>query len=779
MRPPYRVLFASSLSVLGFEILLVRLFTISLSYHYAALIISISMIGLVVGATMVRLTGCRPFRLNLSPPGLLGALAFILSLSYPIVFLVLSIVPLDTHRMLWEHTQLLYLIFFILACALPFFIYGVIICVALSSWADRVSAIYAADLLGAACGVAFVLLLLDFAKIEYALILVSAVPCALAFIASPGKVFRVIALLPILALYGLIGLGFVTLPMSPYKGLMQALKDDDARLVATTFSSHSRVDVFENSRMKFAPGLSLAYAEPVPAGRGIAVDGDIAGVLMDGPAAKGLRFLDHLPSALPYRLGGPRNVVVVGLRNSLDLIQPYYFGASNVYKAEPDPSVADTVKKHYGARSRYGQFLYRASGRNAIRNIPVRPDLIVVSRVGFFPSGAFGLQEDYDTTVEALKHYWSYLHEKGYLFIQMFIVPPPRYELRMMNNIISALKSLGITDASGHLLVYRSWDTMNFLVKKTAFSPGELNAARRFLASRQFDLLYPISKNAPRFISGGTDYNALFGAITTPGPRERFVRTYPFDIRTTTDDRPFFHYFLKIRSIGKVYDLTGGQWAYFLHEGMTLPFVLVFVLVISTAIFVITLLVSKPRGTYGARITPKTMQTMLPYFALIGLSYMFVEVFFIHKLILPFGSPVRAFSITVITILLTSGMGSLLSGFLNERKSLYLMGLAPPCLLLCVPLLEFGGGSAFTVLPMIPIGIVLGLFFPSGIRSISSYGEGSIALAYALNGAASIIAPPLASVIAVVLGLRSLLLFAAVLYVTALFVIRVRLLHGR
>jgi len=173
------------------------------------------------------------------------------------------------------------------------------------------------------------------------------------------------------------------------------------------------------------------------------------------------------------------------------------------------------------------------------------------------------------------------------------------------------------------------------------------------------------------------------------------------------------------------------------------------------------------------------VQTILPYIALIGLSYMFVEVFFIHKLILPFGSPVRAFSITVITILLTSGMGSLLSGFLNERKSLYLMGLAPPCLLLCVPLLEFGGGSAFTVLSMIPIGIVLGLFFPSGIRSISSYGEGSIALAYALNGAASIIAPPLASVIAVVLGLRSLLLFAAVLYVTALFVIRVRLLHDR
>ena len=67
-----------------------------------------------------------------------------------------------------------------------------------------------------------------------------------------------------------------TLTISPYKGLMQALKDDDARHITTIYSSHSRLDLFENPRMKFAPGLSLAYTGQVPKGMGISLDGDIA-----------------------------------------------------------------------------------------------------------------------------------------------------------------------------------------------------------------------------------------------------------------------------------------------------------------------------------------------------------------------------------------------------------------------------------------------------------------------------------------------------------------------
>src|SRR5512137_1630520 len=116
MRTPYPLVFISSLSVLSFEILLVRIFSIRLSYHYSSLIISLSMAGLVIGGILVFFKQRASQRLNASMSRFLPYLAATLAVSYPAVFLILSIIPLDHVRMLWERVQLLYLLIFILLC---------------------------------------------------------------------------------------------------------------------------------------------------------------------------------------------------------------------------------------------------------------------------------------------------------------------------------------------------------------------------------------------------------------------------------------------------------------------------------------------------------------------------------------------------------------------------------------------------------------------------------------------------------------------------------------
>jgi predicted MFS family arabinose efflux permease len=70
---------------------------------------------------------------------------------------------------------------------------------------------------------------------------------------------------------------------------------------------------------------------------------------------------------------------------------------------------------------------------------------------------------------------------------------------------------------------------------------------------------------------------------------------------------------------------------------------------------------------------------------------------------------------------------------------------------------------------------MLGFFFPTGMRFLTARDDGSVPLAYAFNGAASVIAAPLASVMAVAWGLRMLLLISAILYCIALFIMRGRL----
>ena len=448
------------------------------------------------------------------------------------------------------------------------------------------------------------------------------------------------------------------------------------------------------------------------------------------------------------------------------MLQPHYFSTPSVYAAEYDASVLNLLSTQQWVNSPNPVSIFDGSGRNLLKKFPKEIGLIFVSRTGFYPSGSLGLQEDYDLTVEAIETYLARMKDGGVLIIQMFLLPPPRYELRLVKNIHVALKRTGIQEIHKHLIIYRSWDTVNFLVKKDGFSEEDFDKTRQFLTSRQFDLLYPDYPGQEQFITG-LDYKGLFRQVLQSESRTDFGSSYTFDIRETTDDRPFFHSFLKIGTMREIYENTGRKWVYFLHEGMFLPFILIFLILLALSIFAITFFLSRGRAYKPETHNPKLVTHSLMYFVLIGFAFMFVEVFFIHRLILPFGSPVRAFSITLVTILLSAGIGSLATGWIAGRKMMWIMGLAPLLAVACYFLFDLVDEAAVSAVFMVPIGIVLGFFFPVGLRFLISEETGGVPLAYAANGAASIIAPSLASLLAVAYGCNILLILAAVLYALA------------
>jgi hypothetical protein len=770
MRPPYPLIFFCSFITLSFEILLIRIFSIRLSYHYASLIISLSMAGLVIGSLLVFFKQKTILLYNLSSSKLLRFASIALAVSCPAIFLLLSFIPLDHVRMLWEKIQVVYLVIFILFCTIPFFLYGIFISSALLAWRDRANKVYASDLVGGAGGILLVVMLMNAFKIEYVLVIMTVV-MGTVILSGLERAFSRIVIGSIL--YGLcliIVLDVSAFKISPYKGLSQALKDDGARHVTTIYSSHSRLDLFENSRMKFAPGLSLSFREHIPRGLGMALDGEIAGVVMDRKDLAAYDFLSYVPSALPYLLIQPESVVIIGARNSIDLLQPSYFGASRVSIAEHDTSVIKALASQRESLGPIQMPVFPGSGRNLLRNLPQNLGLIFLSRTGFFPSGSFGLQEDYDLTIEAITTYMKWLKDNGVLFIQMFLLPPPRIELRLARNIKAALKKMGIQEVDKYLLIYRSWDTVNFLIKRDGFSESDFSKVSQFLANRQFDLLYPDIVGQEKFITG-LDYQGLFHEILADKSSVEFSSSYTFDIRETTDDRPFFHYFLRLSKIGEVYRLSGRKWAYFLHEGMSLPFVLIFLIFLAICIFGIALILSRNLGSPLTNRHSELTPGSLLYFALIGFAFMFVEVFFIHRLILPFGSPVKAFSITLVTILMSAGIGSLLAGLVVGKKMMWIIGMAPLSIFACYFLFDLVDETALSAVFMVPIGIVLGFFFPVGLRFLVREKTGGVPLAYAANGAASIIAPSLASVVAVAYGCNILLILAALLYILAIVII--------
>jgi hypothetical protein len=352
----------------------------------------------------------------------------------------------------------------------------------------------------------------------------------------------------------------------------------------------------------------------------------------------------------------------------------------------------------------------------------------------------------------------------------MFLLPPARYELKMMNNIIGALEKENLEINKRHLLIFRSWDTINFLIKKNGFSTKECNTINAFLVSRNFDIIYGDNPSGTKFITG-VDYGHMFEYLLDKNQRDSFIKNYTFDISATSDNRPFFHYFFKADKLRKIYDLSGKKWSYFIHEGMALPFIILFQLLISFIIFASFFAYSKFNKNISERHNSGNYKSVTDplFFIFIGFAFMFAEMFFIHRLILTYSSPVRAFSITLVTLLFSSGTGSFVCGYLKNKSAVKIMSGAPLIALLYFLIATVLPGAIDNYYYIIPLGFFLGFFFPIGIKIFCADNMSAIPVFYAVNGAASIIAPLLASIIGVACGLRALLALTFIFYGTALF----------
>ncbi len=760
-----RIVFFSSLAILVFEMVLIRAFSIRFSYHYASLIISIAMTGLVFGGIAAFLKRDMFLRAGIDK------CAALLCLSFPLIFIFAYFIPMDYYRMLWENIQVLYLFIFMLICALPFFLYAIVLSLALAFDPSTSNRVYAADLIGASAGVTLAVILMEYISPDHIIAVPSMLLTFVLYFEFKNRfLLKTVFLFFVLFLSSMIVSGQFTAELSPYKGLMQALKEEGSKHLRTIYSSDSRLDIFKSTGMKSAPGLSLSYTRPVPQGLGLALDGEITGVMLDDKQIFEDDFLFHIPSALPYLLRKPEKVLVLGFKNSIDAFMPFYFGVKTVYITEKDHSISKFLSSQYAADSIYNKSLHDSSGRLFLQKRKEYFDIISISKTGFFPSGTFGLQEDYELTTEALRAYLDHLTNDGMLSIQMFLLHPARYELRLMNNIIHALKKENKNISEKHLLIYRSWDTINFLMKKNYFSAGEQETINTFLTSRHFDIIYGNNFPETRFITG-VDYNRIFGQLIDNRQKDVFINNYAFDISTTSDNRPFFHYFFKADKLREIYDLSGKKWSYFIHEGMTLPFIILFqflfLILLLAFFFVASKCYKKEKGCYLSGIFTTVYSPL--YFIFIGFAFMFAEMFFIHRLILVYGSPVRAFSITLVAFLLSSGAGSLVCGYLSDKSALKIMHGAPLIALSYFVVAIIIPKAINNFYYIIPFGFFLGFFFPMGIKIFCAGNTKTIPVSYALNGAASILAPLLASMIGVACGLRTLLVLTFLFYGFALF----------
>ena len=109
--------FLCSFSSLAYEIALTRIFSISLWYHFAFMIISIAMLGLAASGTLLSIFS------KLKNPSNIGAYSFLLGLGIPLSYLISNQIPFDPVRLSWDKPQLLYIGLYYIVLSVPFFFY--------------------------------------------------------------------------------------------------------------------------------------------------------------------------------------------------------------------------------------------------------------------------------------------------------------------------------------------------------------------------------------------------------------------------------------------------------------------------------------------------------------------------------------------------------------------------------------------------------------------------------------------------------------------------------
>jgi hypothetical protein len=183
------------------------------------------------------------------------------------------------------------------------------------------------------------------------------------------------------------------------------------------------------------------------------------------------------------------------------------------------------------------------------------------------------------------------------------------------------------------------------------------------------------------------------------------------------------------------------------------------------------------RETWG-RVPYKAAAAV--YFAALGLGFMFFEVCLIQKLILFLGYPTYSLTVTLFSLLVFSGIGSLTSrryaGHRNRALFALLAGIVVMTIFyqfgvahlvdvfVAAPL---GARVALAVLVLAPLGLCLGAFMPIGLSTVarlSEHGREYVAWAWAVNGFFSVVSSVLATILSMSFGFRVVLLLAALIY---------------
>lgn len=794
-RPPLLAILLISAAALAYEVLLIRLFSIIQWHHFAYMVISLALLGYGASGTFVTLLQQR-LMTHFSRAFLLNALLF--ASSAVASFLLVQLLPFNTLELFWDKAQLGYLLLAYLLLFTPFFFAANCICISFSRFASLIPRIYAFDLLGAGLGALAIILLLYLLPPQDVLRSIGVIGCGASALSVLEQRMRWQgALLPIalMALIPILPAHWFTLKLSPYKALSQTLQIGGTKVLEQHSTPLGLLTLVESSKipLRLAEGVSLNNRVEPPAQLALFTDGDAPSPIThyNGDRAS-LAYLDYQTSALPYHLRKADNLLILGMGGGSSLLQAAYHQIGEIHAVELDPWLPRLIQQEYAEFAgwrwlRESTRVHNAEARSFVANTRLRFDLIHMSLLdaaGATSGGVYGLSENYLYTVEAITDYLHKLRPDGLLTITRWVKLPPRDGLRLFATAIEALRQHGSIDPAAQLILIRGWNTSTLVIKNGTVQVSEIEALLEFCQRRAFDIAYypgmPAAHQAnvhnilpePFFHDGAL---ALLG-----GQAADYIGRYKFDIRPSTDDRPYFFNFFKWSTLPEIISLYRRGGFSLLELGY--PVLILTLIQAAVASLLLVLLplrfiASEPdseRHGYRWRV--------IGYFLVIGLAYLFIEIAFIQKLTLFLAHPVFAVAVVISGFLIFSGLGSLFAsrvpaalGNRYLRSAVIPLSVIALAYLWLLPNLIAALGNpampvkaAAALLLIAPLAFCMGMPFPLGLTAVANTLPRLVPWAWGINGCASLISAILATLLAIHWGFNGVILIAAALYLLTL-----------
>ncbi len=770
----------TSAALLMTELVLTRIFSVTMFYHFAFLAISIALLGLSASGVFVyvarRRLASRPTRELLWKGALLHAAATLLAVGC----LVRIRVELD-----YSAENLGSMLAIYLLAALPFFTGGAVISLAFSRLTGLINVLYASDLAGAAAGCLVLVPLLNFAGATGAVFTTALLSCAAALCFAPVPARR-------RALE--IGLGVLAIPAAAQLAGLQpfdityAKGYTDYQVLFSKWNSFSRVAVHDRPHHDWS--LSPKFSGKRPASLFMDIDAGASTPILKGSGriedAAHLRYeLTSVGYHLAERPGG-FDALVIGPGGGRDVLTALLFGARRIDAVEINPIIVRDVMlgrfREYSGNL-YGDprvFPHVEDGRSYVRRSAERFDVIQASLVDTWAAtaaGAYTLTENSLYTVEAFGDYLDHLTPAGMLTITRWM----QDGLRLVVLAQEACAQRGL-DASRHLAIVRHQNVATFILKRSPFSRAEVQRLQKVSEDLGFSLLYaPGIESAPAEAQAapgaGTpagDYRAL---ITASNPAA-FIAAYRADISPSTDDRPFYFHTTRLRD---QLDIAAWRHGLFGHGLSAL------LMLFGISLSLVLLFIVGPLAL-GGEHPGQGWGTWLGYFGALGAGFMLIEVALLQHFVLLLGHPVYSLTVTLFALLLGTGLGSLVSRRMAVERvgrftclMLVAVALAAVAAAFALPrVIDFSiawplaARIAIAVAVLVPFGLLLGTALPGGMRLLDRARPQIVAWGWGINGAFSVIGATLAVFVAMNWGFAVTLMAGAAVYLAAAAVLAVR-----